>query len=116
MGTGAVNGSGAYCVTNPGAALIGWDAPTGSPVTLSIGTTYRFSYQAAGSGTVNIKVGMATAPYDTIFTGMNAVSSSPQTFTHRFTANSSPAIGLAFTFTNAGSSTVCVDDVMLTAN
>jgi len=116
MGTGSVNGSGAYCISNPGAALMGWDAPAGSPVTLSSGTGYRFSYQASGSGTVSIKIGMATPPYDTIYMGMNGVSSSPQTFTHSFTANSSPAIGLAFTFTNAGSSTVCIDNVTLAAD
>jgi hypothetical protein len=65
---------------------------------------------------VNIKVGMATAPYDTIYMGMNGVSSSAQTFTHTFMANSSASIGLAFTFANAGSSTVCIDNVTLAPN
>ena len=116
-GTGNVNGSGAYCVSNPGAALIGWESTPGSPLMLSMGRSYRFSYQASGSGTVNAKVALAVPPYTADFEGNNAINSSLQTFTHTFTSpNNDSNTGIAFTFANAGTSTVCIDNVTLVAN
>jgi hypothetical protein len=116
MGTGNVN-NGAYCVGSPGGTtLVGYDAPTGSPLSLASGTSYRFSFQAMGSGTVHLKVGMAASPYGTIFQADHAISSSAQTFTDTFTPTSSDSAGLAFTFVNAGTSTVCIDNVTLTTN
>ncbi len=116
-GTGSVNGSGAYCVSNPGAALIGWESTPGSPLMLAMGRSYRFSYQASGSGTVTAKVALAVAPYTTDFQGSNGLNSSLQTFTHTFTSpNNDTNTGLAFTFSNAGTGTVCIDNVTLVAN
>jgi hypothetical protein len=116
MGTGNVNG-GAYCVTNPGAALVGWSSPAGMPLSLSGGTSYRLSFQASGAGTVHTKVGLAVTPYTADFEGNDSVGSSLQTFTHTFmpTATDSNA-GIAFTFMNAGSATVCIDNVTLAPN
>jgi hypothetical protein len=116
-GTGTVNGAGAYCVSNPGAALIGWEGTPGSLLMLRMGTSYRLSYQASGSGTVNVKIGLAVAPYTSDFEGSNSLSSSLQTFTHTFTCpNNDINTGMAFTFSNAGSSTVCIDNVSLVPN
>jgi hypothetical protein len=115
-GTGNVNGSGAYCVTNPGAALIGWDAPAGSPLMLSSGKSYRISYQASGAGTIHLKVGMASSPFGDIYTADDGIGGSLQTYTHNFTPTASNNAGLAFTFSNAGTATVCVDNVTLVAN
>ena len=58
---------------------------------------------------------MAVSPYGADYEGNSTVSSSLQTFTHMFTANDNNA-GIAFTFMNAGTSTVCLDNVTLTAN
>jgi hypothetical protein len=116
-GTGNVNGSGAYCVSNPGAALIGWEGTPGSLLMLRMGTSYRLSYQASGSGTVNVKIGLAVSPYTSDFEGSNSLNSSLQTFTHTFTCpNNNINTGMAFTFSNAGSSTVCIDNVSLVPN
>jgi hypothetical protein len=112
-GTGNVN-AGAYCVSNPGGStLVGYAAPTGTMVSLSGG--YKLTFQASGAGTVHIKVGMAVSPYSADYEGNSAVSSSPQTFTHMFTANDNNA-GIAFTFMNAGTSTVCLDNIALVSN
>jgi hypothetical protein len=115
MGTGNVNG-GAYCVSNPGAALIGWDAPAGSPLMLMGGKSYRISYEASGAGSMHLKIGMAAQPYGDIYTADDALNSSLQTFTHNFTPTATNNAGLAFTFSNAGTGMVCLDNVTLTAN
>jgi hypothetical protein len=113
MGTGNVN-NGAYCVSSPATTtLVGWSAPAGSTLSLSGG--YKLSFQASGSGTVHVKVGMAVDPFGPDFEANDGVSSSLQTFTHTFTANDGNA-GLAFSFMNAGTSTVCLDNVTLTTN
>jgi hypothetical protein len=84
---------------------------------LRMGTSYRLSYQASGSGTVNVKIGLAVQPYTSDFEGSNSLNSSLQTFTHTFTCpNNDANTGMAFTFSNAGSGTVCVDNVSLVAN
>jgi hypothetical protein len=59
---------------------------------------------------------MASSPYDPIFQMDHGVSGSLQTFTDNFTPSASNSAGLAFTFANAGTSTVCIDNVSLTAN
>ena len=113
-GTGNVNGSGAYCVSSPGGStLIGYAAPTGTMLSLS--GAYKLTFQASGAGTVHVKVGMAVSPYGADYEGNSSVSSSLQTFTHMFTANDNNA-GIAFTFMNAGTSTVCLDNVALVSN
>jgi len=116
-GTGSVNSSGAYCVTNPGAALVGWASPAGTPLVLAGGTSYRLSFQASGAGTLHTKVGLAVQPYTADFEGNDNLGSSLQTFTHTFMpSNTDNNAGIAFTFMNAGSSTVCIDNVTLSAN
>jgi hypothetical protein len=116
MGTGNVN-NGAYCVTNPGAALVGWSSTAGMPLILSGGTSYRLSFQASGMGTVHTKVGLAVSPYTADFEGNDNVGSSLQTFTHTFMPTSTDSnAGIAFTFMNAGTSTVCIDNVTLVAD
>jgi hypothetical protein len=113
-GTGNVNGSGAYCVSSPGGTtLVGYSAPAGTMLSLSGG--YKLTFQASGAGTIHIKVGMAVSPYNADYEGNSSVTSSPQTFTHMFTANDNNA-GVAFTFVNAGTSTVCLDNIALGSN
>ena len=115
-GTGNVN-NGAYCVGSPSSAtLVGWDAPAGMPLMLMSGTPYRISYQASGAGTVHLKVGQAASPFNAIHESDHGISSSPQTFTDNFTPTASNNAGLAFYFMNAGTSTVCIDNVTLVAN
>jgi len=58
---------------------------------------------------------MAVSPYGADYEGNSSVSSSLLTFTHMFTANDNNA-GIAFTFMNAGTSTVCLDNVTLVSN
>ena len=115
-GTGNVN-NGAYCVGSPSSAtLVGWDAPAGMPLMLMSGTPYRISYQASGAGTVHLKVGQAASPFNAIHESDHGISSSPQTFTDNFTPTANNNAGLAFYFMNAGTSTVCIDNVTLVAN
>jgi hypothetical protein len=65
---------------------------------------------------VNAKV-VAVSPYTTDFQGNDGLNSSLQTFTHTFTSpNNDMNTGLAFTFSNAGTATVCIDNVTLVAN
>jgi hypothetical protein len=112
-GNGNVN-NGAYCVGSPGGAtLVGYAAPAGTMLSLS--GSYKLTFQASGGGTVHVKVGMAVSPYTADYEGNSSVNSSPQTFTHMFTANDNNA-GIAFTFMNAGTSTVCLDNVTLVQN
>jgi hypothetical protein len=82
---------------------------------LSLSGAYKLTFQASGAGAVHIKVGMAVSPYNADYEGNSSVTSSLQTFTHTFTANDSNA-GIAFTFMNAGTSTVCLDDIELVSN
>ena len=113
-GTGNVNGSGAYCVSSPGGStLVGYAAPTGTMLSLS--GPYKLTFQASGAGTVHVKVGMAVSPYNADYEGNSSVNGTLQTFTHTFTANDNNA-GIAFTFMNAGTSTVCLDNVTLVSN
>ena len=66
---------------------------------------------------MHAKVGLAVPPYTADFEGNNSLNSSLQTFTHTFTSpNNDVNTGLAFTFSNAGTSTVCIDNVTLVAN
>jgi hypothetical protein len=66
---------------------------------------------------VNAKVALAVPPYTADFEGNNAINSNLQTFTQTFTSpNNDINTGIAFTFANAGSSTVCIDNVTLVAN
>jgi hypothetical protein len=112
-GTGNVNG-GAYCVGSPsGSTLVGYAAPTGTMLSLS--GAYKLTFQASGGGTVHVKIGMAVSPYSADYEGNSSISSGLQTYTHNFTANDNNA-GIAFTFMNAGTSTVCLDNVALVQN
>ena len=113
-GTGNVNGSGAYCVGSPGGStLVGYSAPSGTMLSLS--GPYKLTFQASGAGTVHVKVGMAVSPYGADYEGNSSISNSPQTYTHMFTTTDNNA-GLAFTFMNAGTSTVCLDNIALVQN
>ena len=59
---------------------------------------------------------MAAQPFGDIYTADDTLGNSLQTFTHNFTPTASNSAGLAFTFSGAGSATVCIDTVTLTAN
>jgi len=97
-------------------AVYSGDDITGLPLMLMGGTPYRISYQASGAGTVHLKVGQAASPFNAIHESDHGISSSPQTFTDNFTPTASNNAGLAFYFMNAGTSTVCIDNVTLVAN
>jgi len=113
-GTGNVDSSGAYCIGSPGGAtLVGYSAPSGTMLSLS--GPYKLTFQASGAGTVHVKIGMAASPYTADYEGNSSINSGPQTYTHTFTANDNNA-GIAFTFMNAGTSTVCLDNIVLVQN
>lgn len=121
--SGVMNGQ--YCATfGGGTVLIGWG--NGSmAANLMSGKSYKLSYQASssnGSGTsLEIHIGQAVAPYNSDISNPitgDSLQSSPMTFTHTFmsTATDSTA-GIAFLFTaNGGNTTVCVDNLTVTAN
>jgi len=121
-GNGNIN-SGRLCLQNPGSnTLLAWQS-AGGPVMLAAGTSYRLSYDvsATGSGTrmVHVKVGLSVDPYTTDYETTQSLTTQSQTFTHTFTPmnGADPNAGLAFNqFSGTGNSTVCFDNVTLTAN
>lgn len=119
---GVVNGQ--YCATfNNGTVLIGWGNAS-LAANLMSGASYKLSYQVSSSNgggtTLEIHVGQAVSPYNSDLsnpiTGDN-LQNSLQTYTHTFssTATDSTA-GIAFLFTTSSNTTVCVDNLTLTAN
>jgi hypothetical protein len=56
-------------------------------------------------------------PYTADYEVNDSLNSSLQTFTHDFSTTIADVnAGIAFTFMNAGSATVCIDNVSLVAN
>ena len=117
----SINGNGQYCVTNPSTStLIGW-ATSGANVMLTANTSYRISYQASASSgnvTMHVKVGLAVQPYTSDYETNETLNSGLQTFNHTFTPSNGTDqnMGIAFTFTGAGNSTVCLDNVSIVQN
>jgi hypothetical protein len=116
--------NGALCVTigsSNASVTIGYPSGGTAPFQINGGTAYRFSYQAsvsASNTTFEAKVGQTNMPYDA--TGSDwpgeSVGTSLQTFTHTFTRGSTDSsMGVAFNLMG-GPSTVCIDNVSLTAN
>ena len=121
--SGVTNGQ--YCATiGGGTVLIGWGNASMAAHLMS-GASYKVSYQASssnGSGTsLEIHIGQAVSPYNSDISSPitgDSLQSSPMTFSHTFmsTATDSTA-GIAFLFTaNGGNTTVCVDNLTVTAN
>jgi Carbohydrate binding domain len=121
-GNGNIN-NGRLCLTNPGnSTLLAWES-AGGPVMLAAGTSYRLSYDvsATGSGSrmVHVKVGLSVDPYTTDYETTESLTTQSQTYTHTFTPmnGADPNVGLAFMqFSGTNNSTVCFDNVTLTAN
>ena len=116
--------NGQYCATlNGGSVLIGWG--NGSvAANLMSGASYKLSYQASssnGSGTtVEVHIGQAVSPYNSdisnAITG-DSLQSSLMTFSHTFTSTATDSTaGIAFLFMANGNTTVCVDNLTVTAN
>jgi hypothetical protein len=113
--------NGALCVTlaSLASATIGWPVDGASGFALVMGTSYELTYQASTSvvtpaPTFEAKVGYGT---DLDVTS-DALSSTLQTFRHRFVAGASNAsTGMAFNILSNvpdGSTEICVDNVALT--
>jgi len=121
-GDGTVDtSSGEYCVTsNSGEELqIGWPADV-EPASVQSGVSYQFSYTAYYSGgtapTVGVKVGQAQDPYAAFVEEASiSIGSSAMTFTHDFSMDADDAAGILFRVSGAGGTSVCFDDVTLTA-
>jgi len=123
-GNGNIN-SGRLCLTNPGSGtLLAWES-AGGPAMLAAGTSYRLSYEVSASGggggtrTVHVKVGLSVDPYTSDYETTETLTTQAQTYTHTFTPmnGADPNVGLAFMqFSGTNNSTVCFDNVTLTAN
>jgi hypothetical protein len=119
--TGHSIDNGRYCVRNPGTStLIGWST-SGANVMLNGGTQYRMSYQASASSgnvTMHVKVGLAVQPYTSDYETNETLNNSLQTFNHMFMPmnGTDQNMGIAFTFTGASNSTVCLDNVSIVPN
>lgn len=121
--SGVVNGQ--YCATiGGGTVLIGWGNASMAAHLMS-GASYKVSYQASssnGSGTsLEIHIGQAVSPYNSDISSPiagDSLQSSAMTFSHTFTSTATDSTaGIAFLFTaNGGNTTVCVDNLTVTAN
>jgi hypothetical protein len=115
--------NGAWCVTIAmgQSVTLGWAADASSPLQLTSGTNYKFSFRASASNPINgfnAKVGHAVDPFGTDFEqdGIQ-VGNGLQSFMYGFMPpNADDNTGIAFILSgpNNGTSDVCVDDVTLT--
>lgn len=119
--------NGQYCLTlnnGSGQVVLGWGGTTVS-ANLSANVNYTLSFQASASSSLSgfdTHVGSAVSvggnyPLDKDL-GNDTIGTGLQTFTHMFTLTSGDAqAGLAFLISvSTGTSTVCIDNVSLTAN
>jgi hypothetical protein len=115
--------NGAFCLTlssTNGNVVLGWGS-TSTSVSLDTGVSYTLSYQASTSSalsTFQVHVGQVVSPYNVDYPANNDTPGAGlTTFTHNFTLTTAdPQAGVAFVVaTSAGSPTVCVDNVSLTA-
>jgi hypothetical protein len=121
-GNGNIN-NGRLCLTNPGSGtLLAWQLEAGQ-VTLAGGTSYRISYDVSASGggsrMMRVKVGLSVDPFTSDYEVAESLTTQSQTLTHTFTPmnGADPNMGLAFMqFSGTNNSTVCFDNVTLTAN
>jgi hypothetical protein len=121
-GNGNIN-NGRFCLTNPGSGtLLAWQLETGQ-VMLAGGTSYRISYEVSASGQgskmMRVKVGLSVDPFTSDYEVTETLTTQSQPFTHTFTPmnGTDPNMGLAFMqFSGTNNSTVCFDNVTLTAN
>jgi hypothetical protein len=92
-------------------------------VMLAGGTSYRISYEVSASGggsrMMRVKVGLSVDPFTSDYEVTETLTTQSQPFTHTFTPmnGTDPNMGLAFMmFSGTNNSTVCFDNVTLTAN
>ena len=121
--------NGQYCITlnnGSGQVLFGWGG-TSVSANLAANVNYTLSFQASATSALSgfdthvgsavpVPAGSSTYPLDKDL-GNDNLQSGLMTFTHMFTLTSAdPQAGLAFLFSAGSSSTVCIDNVSLTAN
>ena len=119
--------NGQYCLTlnnGSGQVILGWGG-TAVSANLSANVNYTLSFQASASSSLSgfdTHVGSAVSvggsyPLDKDL-GNDTIGTSLQTFTHMFSLTSADSqAGVAFLISvSTGNSTVCVDNVILTAN
>ncbi len=119
--------NGQYCVTlnsGSGQVILGWGGASVS-ASLTANVNYTLSFQASASSSLSgfeTHVGSAVSvggsyPVDKDL-GNDTIGTGLQTFTHMFTLTAADAqAGLAFLISvSTGTSTVCLDNVSVTAN
>lgn len=119
--------NGQYCITlnnGSGQVILGWGG-TAVSANLAANVNYTLSFQASASSSLSgfdTHVGSAVSvggsyPLDKDL-GNDTIGTGMQTFTHMFSLTSAdPQAGVAFLISvGTGTSTVCVDNVSLTAN
>jgi hypothetical protein len=119
--------NGQYCITlnnGTGQVILGWGG-TAVSANLSANVNYTLSFQASASSALSgfdTHVGSAVSvggsyPLDKDL-GNDTIGTGLQTFTHMFSLTSADSqAGVAFLISvGTGTSTVCVDNVSLTAN
>jgi hypothetical protein len=116
--------NGQLCITltsGTGEVIVGWGDSTTS-ASLSAGVNYTLSYQAsasAGLSEFDVHIGQAVGSFNLDKDlGNDNVGTSLGTVTHMFSLSSADSqAGVAFLIkASGGSSTVCIDNVSLTAN
>ena len=118
--------NGQYCVTlnnGSGQVILGWGG-TSVSANLAANVNYTLSFQASATTALSgfdthvgsaVEVG-GSYPLDKDL-GNDNIQTGLMTFTHMFTITSAdPQAGVAFLFGASGTSTVCVDNVSLTAD
>jgi hypothetical protein len=115
---------GQYCVYNESSAAylsfsLGYPSSPSDAFAVDVGSTYTFSYQVTGWGSIQSKVGGAVTPYTPVTSYNDSAASSvtTQTFTHVITPTTSVAqTGLVFNGTLNYLDSVCFDNVSFVKN
>jgi hypothetical protein len=103
--------------------VLGWPKDTSQAAQLDSGKVYTLSFDARGTGPLNVnvtaKVGLAVSPYTEDFSEIDDIGADNvvRTFTHSHAINpGDQKAGVALQLTSAGAfgtSTVCIDNVLL---
>jgi hypothetical protein len=111
----------AACITalpNTTAFYFGWPSSTQTPFTITPGLTYTFTFDAwanAAGVSIGAKIGAAATPFTTYATGTELLTTVKSSYQVQFTATmAEPPAGIVFEFMDA-SVTVCVTNVVVTA-
>lgn len=114
---------GEYCIQNPSSQAylsftLGYPPTPSDAFPVETDASYTLSYRVRGFADLEVKIGQASTPYDTLWSAITSAGSSAyETRTHTLTPDVDEAeAGLAFNGVLYYYDTVCFDDVSLVKN